>query len=129
MKLSVFAAGVVAVLLSVSSGAHAQSCRSSSATNLLGCAHVMLEDCRQTEGCPKDLRQALSVQDVLEAAARRCCPLSGRRERDCINSYANSLRRTSDRAPSALRSFLSEARRKVLELRSNRCSTGTLGRI
>jgi len=107
--------------------ASAQQCTGTAATSLLACSHLSAESCRATAGCVNDITQSLSAQNVIEAAATKCCALSSNRRRTCLNSYGNRLNLARLRAPLVVSRFLTRARSGVLELRTNGCSTGTLG--
>lgn len=107
--------------------ASAQSCSGNAADNLLACSHIAIESCRTDNLCTEDRRQSLSVQDIVESAAARCCPLQARRERVCLNRLGSQLARARALGPTSMRSFLAEARAAVLDLKNNGCDTGTLG--
>jgi|GEM_PF-5856222 len=110
-----------------SSIANAQQCNGTAATALLACSHLSNESCRTTAGCANDITQSLTAQDVIEAAANKCCALSTRKKRACLNRYVTQLNVTRAKAPAAVRAFLQRARVGVSALRTNGCSTGTLG--
>lgn len=116
-------------LLATAATAAAQQCVNDAASNLLACAHVSLESCRLGNGCEADRRQALTVQDIVEDAAARCCHRPARKQRRCLVREARALNRTRARAPRSVRPFLREARIGVQALRVNGCSTGSLGAL
>jgi hypothetical protein len=105
----------------------AQACTSTSAEDLISCQHAAIEECRVANSCEDDRHQALSAQDVLESAASLCCsrPTMGRNR--CISSFSRSLAQARQQAPRALKPFLATARSRVVTLRTNGCSTGSLG--
>jgi hypothetical protein len=121
-----FALLLAAASLSFAGTAAAQSCTGDAADNLLACSHISMVQCREAQSCENDVKQAVSAQDIIDAAAAKCCPLSRRAELRCLNTYAAQLRRARLQAPRSLRDFLIEARANVLALREF-CDAGSLG--
>jgi hypothetical protein len=117
------------ILICTLNNVEAQSCTGTNANNVLACSHVSIESCRLATGCTADRKQVLSAQDVVEDTASVCCARTGGKRRACIATAASKLLLASTQAPTKVRTFLRESRRRVLLLRTNGCSTGSLGSL
>jgi hypothetical protein len=124
-SIRVFLALSIAFLLS--NTASAQNCALED--TLLACSHISLEGCRDDVGCATDRSEALSVQDIVESVAASCCSFATKKANKCIKKYTNRLSRTIALAPANLKPFLREVKAEVTELRTNGCSTGSLGNL
>ncbi len=105
----------------------AQSCQGEE--ELLTCMFVANENCRASvEGCEGNLKQGITVQDIVENAANSCCSRSSAKKiRKCLVRYRKRLTQGLKRSPAAIKPLMRASRSEVKTLQSNGCSTGTLG--
>ena len=111
------------------SNGFADSCTGASADTLLACAQVGLQSCRISTGCTGNRVVSITSQDVVNDTAKLCCAKNGNKRKYCLNATADKLILAYSHSPASLRPFIRESRRRVLALRSNGCSTGSLGNL
>ena len=110
----------------LSTTAFAQSCDDKE--NLLACEYIDITDCRMSFGCEDDRSQGLTIQDLVEDAADKCCERNSQKKINrCLRGFRRGLR--FPRRVPGLKTFIREGRAAVKELRTNGCSTGTLGEL
>lgn len=93
----------------------------------LACSHVSIESCRATNNCLGDGAQAVSAQDLIEDVAAKCCSFSTKKKiTKCVKKAQRKLTKAK-RFPGKGGDFAKAVRKKLNDLKTTSCSTGTLG--
>ncbi len=108
--------------------AFAQTCENVEA--LKACEHIALESCRTESECEGDRAQGQTCQDLVEDTAERCCSKpTAKQRRECINVDLLKLTRGLAEVPRPVKQYLRTCRANIKELKTNACSTGSLGEL